>query len=76
MLSNGNTPGITLPSAVMQEAVIRKSYQRAGLSPDDTDYVECHGTGTQVGDAIEVEALSRVFSRSTDQPLLIGSVSA
>lgn len=41
-----------------------------------TSYIECHGTGTPVGDPIEVEALSRVFSegRSPSDPLLIGSV--
>lgn len=41
-----------------------------------TSYIECHGTGTPVGDPIEVEALSRVFSkgRSSNDPLLIGSV--
>ncbi|TLS29970.1 hypothetical protein PpBr36_02598 [Pyricularia pennisetigena] len=73
--SNGKTNGITLPSADGQEAVIRKAYALAGLGYDDTDYVECHGTGTAVGDPIEVEALSRVFRRQpASRPLLIGSV--
>ncbi|KIX10093.1 uncharacterized protein Z518_01174 [Rhinocladiella mackenziei CBS 650.93] len=77
--SNGKTPGITLPSSNEQEAVIRKAYARAGLRFDDTIYVECHGTGTPVGDPIEVEGISRVFSQSPKcqrdgQPLLIGSV--
>ncbi|KAI6635430.1 Type I Iterative PKS [Pyricularia oryzae] len=73
--SNGKTNGITLPSADGQEAVIRKAYALAGLGYGDTDYVECHGTGTAVGDPIEVEALSRVFRRQPgSQPLLIGSV--
>lgn len=71
---NGKTPGITLPSAAGQEAVIRKAYQKANLKMENTTYVECHGTGTPVGDVIEVEALSRVFTRATEQPLLIGSV--
>lgn len=45
--SNGKTPGISLPSADGQEAVIRKAYAKAGLSNfSDTQYVECHGTGT------------------------------
>lgn len=76
-LRNGKTLGITLPSADGQEAVIRKAYQAAGgLDPQMTSYIECHGTGTPVGDPIEVEALSRVFSkgRSPNDPLLIGSV--
>ncbi|OTA98515.1 hypothetical protein M426DRAFT_258551 [Hypoxylon sp. CI-4A] len=71
--SNGKTPGIAQPSAELQEAVIRKAYSHAGLSFSDTDYIECHGTGTAVGDVIEVEALGRCFARS-NSPLLIGSV--
>ena len=47
---------------------------KSGLDPDDISYIECHGTGTKVGDAIEVDALSRVFNRVSKQPLVIGSV--
>lgn len=72
--SNGHTPGITLPSASRQEAVIRQAYTRAGLSYKDIDYVESHGTGTPVGDVIEIEGLSRVFKRARDRPIMIGSV--
>ncbi|KAL4784750.1 polyketide synthase [Aspergillus varians] len=72
--ANGRTPGISLPSADGQEAVIRKAMARGSISPDDIMYVECHGTGTKVGDAIEVDALARVFPRTPSQPLLIGSV--
>jgi acyl transferase domain-containing protein len=50
---NGKTPGITLPSADGQEAVIRKAYAKAGIDFSQTAYVECHGTGTRVGDVIE-----------------------
>ena len=73
-LSNGKTPGITLPSAIGQEAVIRKAYQKAGRDLSSTQYVEAHGTGTPVGDPIEVDAISRVFNRPEERPLLIGSV--
>ena len=72
---NGKTPGITQPSVRGQEEVIRKTYRKAGLNYDDTAYVECHGTGTPVGDPIEVEALSRVFSQKLGPPTLIGAVS-
>ena len=72
--SNGKTPGITLPSALGQEAVIRKAYAKAGLDFSQTAYVECHGTGTPVGDPIEVEALSRVFNDPGRDTLLVGSV--
>ncbi|KUL86372.1 hypothetical protein ZTR_08618 [Talaromyces verruculosus] len=72
--SNGRTPGITLPDAKMQEAVIRKAYQNANLSFNDTDYVECHGTGTPVGDPIEVDGIAACFANRVGEPLRIGSV--
>ena len=72
--SNGKTRGISAPSAAAQEAVIRRAYQKAGISPSETAYMECHGTGTPAGDPLEVEAISRVFQRKSDNPLLIGSV--
>ncbi|KAJ5589352.1 hypothetical protein N7537_012030 [Penicillium hordei] len=75
--SNGKTNGITLPSSDGQEAVIRKAYAKAGLEYkyNETNYVECHGTGTAVGDPIELEAVSRVFKRRPVQaPLHVGSV--
>ncbi|CAG9990413.1 unnamed protein product [Clonostachys byssicola] len=74
--SNGRTPGITQPSIDGQEAVINKSYSRAGLSPSDTYYVEAHGTGTSIGDPMEVEAISRVFQKDDGRshPIRVGSV--
>ena len=75
---NGRTGGITHPDPSGQEAVIRRAYERAGgIDPDLTAYFECHGTGTPVGDPLEVEAVGRVFvqNRTAERPLLIGSVS-
>ncbi|KAL3473119.1 polyketide synthase [Aspergillus californicus] len=72
--ANGRTPGISLPSADGQESVIRKAMARGSVLPNEINYIECHGTGTKVGDAIEVDALARVFPRTPNQPLLIGSV--
>ena len=60
--SNGKTSGITLPSADGQEAVIRKAYAKACIGFSETAYVECHGTGTKVGDVIEGK--SRLTRRS------------
>ncbi|KAH9890251.1 polyketide synthase [Xylariomycetidae sp. FL2044] len=74
--ANGATHGITLPNTALQEAVIRKAYLNARLSTFETDYVECHGTGTPVGDPIEVHAIGRAFSGRNGDPLLIGSVKA
>ena len=75
--SNGRTGGITHPDADGQERAIRRAYQRAGdLDPGLTSFFECHGTGTPVGDPIEVEAVGRVFAagRNAERPLYIGSV--
>lgn len=75
--SNGQSEGISYPSPYGQEAVIRQAYQNAGgLDPSLTGYFEAHGTGTPVGDPIEVSAIGRVFAKSRDNraPLLIGSI--
>lgn len=69
--------GITHPSAKGQERVVRAAYKRANLDPNKTAYLECHGTGTPVGDPIEVNAVSDAMNdtRGQDKPLLIGAVS-
>ncbi|KAF2181508.1 hypothetical protein K469DRAFT_589235 [Zopfia rhizophila CBS 207.26] len=75
--ANGRTGGITHPSPDGQEACMRRAYERAGgLDPSLTGYFECHGTGTPVGDPIEVEGIGRIFAdvRSSSAPLLIGSI--
>lgn len=78
--ANGRTGGITRPSAPGQADVIRKAYQNAGNLPfADTHVFECHGTGTPVGDPLEVAAVGDVFasSRKSDAPedrMLIGSI--
>ncbi|KAL5333394.1 putative polyketide synthase [Aspergillus crustosus] len=73
---DGKTSGLTLPSDIAQEALIRSVYESAGLDPLDTEYVECHGTGTQAGDPQETGALAKVFGsgRPAERPLRIGSV--
>lgn len=71
---DGKTSGITNPSPLSQEALIRKTYLSAGIDfISDTPFVECHGTGTQVGDPLETSAVGKAFGSSKD--LWIGSVS-
>ncbi|ORY71075.1 polyketide synthase [Pseudomassariella vexata] len=72
--ASGKTAGISLPSGKQQEIVMRKAYDASGLDFAGTDYVECHGTGTPVGDPIEVDAVGRAFSPRGGSALLIGSV--
>lgn len=54
--SNGKTNGISLPSAEGQEAATHKGHAKAGLEFSQTGYVECHGTGTKIGDAMAGES--------------------
>lgn len=78
--TNGKVPGmgITHPSEHGQERVIRAAYARARLDPARTAYVECHGTGTPVGDPIESRAVARAMNdvRPADRPLLVGAIKA
>jgi Polyketide synthase modules and related proteins len=62
---DGKTPGMTYPSSEAQEALIRHAYKIAGISDfSETAFVECHGTGTLVGDPVETKAVAKVFGNS------------
>ncbi|KAH9940662.1 polyketide synthase [Amylocystis lapponica] len=66
---------LTTPSAEAQTRAIHEAYRDAGLKPYQTDFVELHGTGTVVGDSIEVNAAGSMFSKGRDgHEILIGSV--
>jgi acyl transferase domain-containing protein len=63
--------GFTAPGVHGQAAVIAEALSAAGLAPADVDYIEAHGTGTALGDAVEIAALQQVFRGGG---CLIGSV--
>ncbi|MDE9800531.1 polyketide synthase, partial [Staphylococcus delphini] len=71
---DGKSASLTAPSGRAQEAVINEALEDAGVIGKDIDYVECHGTGTRLGDPIEVEALKNTLGDNRDSPLVIGSV--
>lgn len=73
---DGRSNGPTAPNGPAQEAVIRAALRNGSIKPQEVDYVETHGTGTSLGDPIEVQALGAVYGRERpeDRPLLIGSV--
>ncbi|OTB02208.1 hypothetical protein M426DRAFT_322916 [Hypoxylon sp. CI-4A] len=69
--SDGKSQGMLVPHGEALESLMRKIYTDAGLDPCDTAFVECHGTGTSVGDPIETSAVGEVFG---EKGVYIGSV--
>jgi acyl transferase domain-containing protein len=71
----GRRNGLTAPGGWGEEAVMKAAWQAAAMSPTETDYVEVQGTGTVLGDAIEANAVGKVFApRNAHGPCRIGSV--
>ena len=70
--NDGRTAGLLTPSEQGQEQAIRAAYDVAGLAPADISLIECHATGTPIGDATELRSTGRVFAGLHDVP--IGSV--
>ena len=73
---DGKSSGLTVPNGLAQQRLISAALANAKVEPTQVSYVEVHGTGTALGDPIEVEALAAVLGkgRSPNQPLALGSV--
>ena len=73
---DGRSSGLTVPNGPAQQAVLRRALDVAGVAPDAVQYFEAHGTGTTLGDPIEIEAMGAVLGRGRgpDDTLVIGSV--
>ncbi|NWG15756.1 MAG: SDR family NAD(P)-dependent oxidoreductase [Chloroflexi bacterium] len=73
---DGPSSGLTAPNGPAQQAVIRAALDNAGVEAWQVGYVETHGTGTSLGDPIEVQAIGAALcaGRADDNPLAIGSV--
>jgi len=73
---DGRTGGLTIPNRYSQADVIRSAQRVAGIDPAAVDYIEAHGTGTALGDPIEIQALADVFGNreAVGRNLLVGSL--
>ena len=71
---DGQSNGYTAPNQKAQEAVIASALQKAGVSPMEIGYIEAHGTGTSLGDAIELQALHTIFQYASE--VQVGSIKA
>lgn len=72
---DGRSGGLTVPNGPSQQAVIRQALKNSLVNPTDISYIEAHGTGTVLGDPIEIGALGAVFadSHTSSKPLFVGS---
>ena len=73
---DGRSNGLMAPNGDAQKAVLTEAYRRAGVAPASVQYIEAHGTGTKLGDPIEVQALGDVLTqdRPVDRKCLLGSL--
>lgn len=73
---DGASIGLTAPNAVAQEDVIVNAWKDAGINPETITYIEAHGTGTKLGDPIEVDGIQRAFEKYTDKKAFcaVGSI--
>jgi acyl transferase domain-containing protein len=70
--NDGHTMGITTPNPEAQREVIKAALKRGRISPDTISYIETHGTGTMIGDPIELRALNKVFTEFTQERQFCG----
>ncbi|WP_129645080.1 SDR family NAD(P)-dependent oxidoreductase [Peristeroidobacter agariperforans] len=68
----GKANGYTVPSPRAQAELISRAIEKAGIKADDISYIEAHGTGTELGDPIEISGLQQTFA-GTSKPCSIGS---
>lgn len=70
--NDGASNGITAPNAEAQEAVIISAWEEAKINPETISYIEAHGTGTVLGDPIEIKGLTNAFRRYTNKNQFCG----
>lgn len=75
---DGHTNGITAPSAESQSSLELEVYKKGHINPEDITFIEAHGTGTRLGDPIEIKGLKKSFASYTSRKgfCALGSVKA
>ena len=78
VMSDGVSASLTAPNGSAQKRLIARALEVSNIQPSDVNYIEAHGTGTALGDPIELEALAEVLAqtRSQSKTLIVGSVKA
>ena len=73
---DGSSGGLTVPNRISQERLLKQAARRAKMNPQDIHYIEAHGTGTSLGDPIEMGAIINAYAqeRPSSNPLWVGSV--
>lgn len=73
---DGHSSGLTAPNGQAQQELFRSVLNRARLQPDEVGYLECHGTGTPLGDPIELSSVVGVYGQGRNplRPLAVGSL--
>lgn len=64
---DGKSMGITAPNPMAQKDVLLKAWKNSGVDPCQLDFIETHGTGTSLGDPIEVQGITQAFGEFTDK---------
>ncbi|QQK64601.1 SDR family NAD(P)-dependent oxidoreductase [Cobetia sp. cqz5-12] len=72
--TDGYKSGLTVPNPAAQIQLMEQACEQAGISPDEIDYLEAHGTGTAVGDPLETRAIGAAIGQKRTTPLPIGSI--
>ncbi len=74
-LSNdGHSPGMLVPTVAGQTLAMQKAYNTAGIDPKTISYIECHATGTPVGDGVEIRSMQQIFK--DNEGLVLGALKA
>jgi acyl transferase domain-containing protein/NADPH:quinone reductase-like Zn-dependent oxidoreductase/acyl carrier protein/NADP-dependent 3-hydroxy acid dehydrogenase YdfG len=72
--TDGAKQGLTVPNPAAQSTLMQRACAQAGITPEQIDYLEAHGTGTAVGDPIETRAIGEALGLARSRPLPIGSI--